>query len=286
MKNLFILGAFVAGVVLWTTRDRLTAMGREIVGMEFHTPRMAHTYDSDRMMLTNEVWTSVIAPGKAIEIKGINGDVRAEATDGEAVEVRIRKRARRSDPNLVEIEIVEHDGGATLCVIYPSRRGARENYCAPGSGGRQNSRNNDVNVDFTVLVPEGVVFIGRTVNGEIDAIDLRGDAMAYTVNGDISLSTSGYGEANTVNGSISATIGRVVDGLNFETVNGTITLNLPDDASADLQGSTVSGSITSDFPVSIMGRFGPKHMSGTIGDGGPDINLKTVNGSIRLVRRE
>ncbi len=106
MKNLFILGGFVAVVVLWTTRDRLEAVGRQIVGMEIRAPRMSHAHSSDRMMLTTEVWTSVIAPGNAIEIKGINGDVRAQATDGEAVEVRIQKRARRSDPSLVEIQVV------------------------------------------------------------------------------------------------------------------------------------------------------------------------------------
>ena len=34
--------------------------------------------------------------------------------------------------------------------------------------------------------------------------------------------------------------------------------------------------------VSIQGKFSNRKMEGTIGDGGRDLNLETVNGSIRL----
>ena len=64
------------------------------------------------------------------------------------------------------------------------------------------SRNNDVKVDFTVIVPAGVAFVGRTVNGGVKAIDLTGDVEARTVNGNITLATGGYARAKTVNGSI------------------------------------------------------------------------------------
>jgi DUF4097 and DUF4098 domain-containing protein YvlB len=37
-----------------------------------------------------------------------------------------------------------------------------------------------------------------------------------------------------------------------------------------------------DFPLTIQGRFSNRSMTGTIGDGGRDLNLETVNGSIRL----
>ena len=46
---------------------------------------------------------------------------------------------------------------------------------------------------------------------------------------------------------------------------------------------TVHGSITSDFPVTLRGKFGPKEISGKIGKGGHELRLATVNGSIRLL---
>lgn len=281
MKNLVILGAFVATVVLWTTKDQIGDAGRRLMREEFRSRVVEHSPHAERVATVDEFWSGVIARGKTIEIRGINGDVQAQPTDGERVEVRIEKRSRRRGARQVRVEIVEHDGGVTLCAVYPTSRGEQENYCAPG-GGRLSSRNNDVRVNFSVSVPEGVKLIAHTVNGEIDATDLRSDAQAETVNGDIRLSTTGFGEASTVNGSIIASVDQIGDGLDFETVNGNITLRLPEDGNADLEGVTVSGRISSDFPISITGTPGPKQMRGTLGAGGPDITLETVNGNIRL----
>ena len=50
-----------------------------------------------------------------------------------------------------------------------------------------NVQNNDVTVRFTVRVPAGVTFIGKTVNGEIEATRLNGDVALDTVNGSVDL---------------------------------------------------------------------------------------------------
>src|SRR2546426_4459850 len=165
-------------------------------------------------------WKGKIASGKAIEIKGVNGDVRAVAGSGD-VEGTAVKHARRSDPDDVKIEVVQHEDGVTICAVYPSD-GRRENSCDAGDGGHMNVRDNDVTVDFTVRVPAGVRFVGRTVNGEVGAADLTGDVEATTVNGSIRISTAGYAEAQTVNGEIVASLGRATwsDALEFRTVNG------------------------------------------------------------------
>jgi hypothetical protein len=227
-------------------------------------------------------WKGKIAPGKAIEIKGVNGDVRAVAGSGE-VEVTAVKHARRSDPNDVKIEVVQHEEGVTICAVYPSD-GRRENTCEAGDNGHMNVRDNDVSVDFTVRVPEGVRFVGRTVNGEVGAANLASDVDANTVNGSIRISTSGYAEAQTVNGSIDASLGRAAwsEALEFRTVNGAITLNLPANLSTEVRAKTVNGDIQTDFPLMVTGRLGPRSLRGTIGSGGRRLALETVNGSIRL----
>lgn len=228
-------------------------------------------------------WKGRIAAGKAIEIKGVNGDVRAVAGSGET-EVTATKTAKRSDPDEVKIVVVEHDAGVTICAVYPSD-GRRENRCAPGEGGHMSVHDNDVQVHFTVKVPAGVAFLGKTVNGEVEAANLASDVNAATVNGSIRISTSGYAEATTVNGSIAASMGRAnwSDGIEFTTVNGGITLDLPASLSTEVRASTVNGDIVSDFPLTVTGRFGPRRVNGTIGGGGGRrLALTTVNGSIKL----
>ena len=227
-------------------------------------------------------WKGQIAAGKTIEIKGVNGDVSAVAGSGE-VEVTAVKHARNSDPDEVKIEVVPSEEGVTICAVYPSD-GRRENMCESGDHGHMNTHDNDVRVNFTVRVPAGVRFAGHTVNGEVDAANLSGDVEAHTVNGSIRVSTSGSAEASTVNGSITASVGRAqwTDALEFHTVNGGITLELPANVSTEVRASTVNGSIETDFPLTVTGRLGPRRVTGTIGSGGRRLALETVNGSIRL----
>ena len=228
-------------------------------------------------------WSGKIAAGKRIEIKGINGDIMVDPTSGTEVKVVAKKSAHKSDPEKVTIEVIEHAGGVTLCAKYPTPKGEKPNECKPGRDGRMSTHDNDVQVDFTVQVPAGVGFSGRTVNGDIMASGLKGDAEAYTVNGSIKLATLGTARATTVNGSIQAEMG-VPAGyeLEFESVNGGITVTMPAASGADVHASTVNGSITTDFPLTVQGKFTPRTLRGTIGKGGPELKMSTVNGSIRL----
>lgn len=232
-------------------------------------------------------WRGRLGDGQTLEIKGVNGGIRAVAARGSEARVVAEKTARRSDVDDVEIEVIEHRGGVTICAVYPSREGREPNECAPGDAGRMNVRNNDVKVEFIVEVPDGVHFTARTVNGGVDVEDIGSDVRAFTVNGSVQVTTSGFAEATTVNGSIDVAMNaaRWSRDLAFETVNGRITLTLDGDVNADVEAETVNGGISSDYPLTIRGRFGPKRLSGTIGNGGPGIHLSTVNGSIALRRR-
>ena len=229
-------------------------------------------------------WRGSLNQGQSIEIKGVNGDVRAEPSGSNQVEVVAAKSARRSDPASVTFAVVPHAGGVTICAVYPSRDG-RPNECAPGKGGRMNTQDNDVTVRFTVRVPAGVSLVGKTVNGEIEATRLNGDVDLSTVNGTIEFSTTGLARASTVNGSIRGSMGRADwrDALEMSTVNGSITLTFPQGLDTDFRASTVNGDINTDFPVATR-RVTRRSLEGTIGGGGRSLSLETVNGSITLKR--
>ena len=230
-------------------------------------------------------WHGRLANGKMLEIKGVNGDVRAVLSDGPEAVVNATKHANRSDPEEVEIKVVESEDGITICAVYPTPpRARRENTCEPGDRWHSSTDNNDVTVDFEVQVPAGVKFNGQTVNGEMSAEGLKADTKASTVNGSVRVTTTGLAEASTVNGSVYVEMGRAdwSDELEFTTVNGKITLILPSQLSTEVRASTVNGEIESDYPVLVTGKFGPRRMRGTIGSGGRSLSLSTVNGGIRL----
>ncbi len=241
-----------------------------------------------RHALQDFEWSGRLGQGKSIEIKGINGGVFAEASDGDEVEVTAElEEGRRGYADEISFEVLEHENGVTICAMYPSDRRREPNECRAGSRGRMNTRDNDTKVEFTVRVPKGVNFVGRTVNGSITAESLDGDVEAHTVNGRIEVSTNGFVQATTVNGSIRASLGRAdwTGSLEFETVNGSITVELPDGVGADVTARTLNGGIDTDFPLTISGRFSSKRLTGTIGGGGRRVRLETVNGAVRILRR-
>ena len=230
-------------------------------------------------------WHGRLAAGKRLEVKGVNGDVRAVLSSGAEAVVNARKHSRRSDPDEVKIEVVESDDGITICAVYPTPpRARRENSCEPGDHWSSNTENNDVTVDFDVQVPAGIEFNGQTVNGEMSAEGLKGDVRASTVNGSVRVSTTGLAEASTVNGSVYAQMGRAdwTNDLEFSTVNGGITLILPGKLDTELRANTVNGDIETDWPLTITGRFSQRRLRGTIGAGGRGLTLSTMNGEIRL----
>jgi hypothetical protein len=232
-------------------------------------------------------WQGTVVAGNTLEIKGVNGTISATGGAGQA-EVVAEKQARRSDPDSVRIQVVEHGGGITICAVYPTPDNAdRPNECGPGDEGHIQVRDNDVTVKFTVRVPGSVRFVGRTVNGNVEAERIDGPVVLHTVNGSATFSTSSYGEAATVNGSIRGDLGRAdwTDTLKFDTVNGSIKLSLPAGLSTDVRARTVNGDITTDFPLTVVGRFSRKQLDGSIGGGGRTLEMHTVNGGIALQQR-
>lgn len=230
-------------------------------------------------------WHEALAAGKVIEIKGVNGSVEATPSSSGEVEVVAVKSSRRSNPDEVRIEVVRHSEGVTICAVYPNTAG-RANTCEPGSRGHMSVRNNDTEVSFTVRVPSGVRFDGRTVNGRVEANNLSADVEATTVNGDVEVTTTGMASAKTVNGSITVVMGRAdwSGGMEFKTVNGSIDISMPASLSAEVEVKTLNGSISSDFPLTVQGTFSRRHMTGTIGGGGRTLQLETVNGSVNIRR--
>lgn len=222
-------------------------------------------------------WTGHVPAGQILEIRGINGSIHAQPSSGDGIEVIASKSGYIFDPGEIQVRVVEHDGGVTICAVYPSAAGSDQ--CASGEG-----VNNDVNVDFTVRVPSGIRFVARTVNGLVEAKALKADTEAHTVNGDVVLSTDGAAQGETVNGSIRASLGKIDGALKFSTVNGGITVDVPRCASARVHAHTVNGGIQNEFALPVRGQFPARRMDGPIGGGGPDLQIATVNGSIRLRR--
>lgn len=236
--------------------------------------------------------TLPLKAGERFTLKNVNGSVTIATWKQDQVEIKAVKTARRTEEDLdkVEIRVEESSGAVSVKAIWPKF-----------------PRRADVNVVFTVMVPEGVNLDGvETVNGDVDVAGRYGKAEVGTTNGSVMIKDAmGQFEADTTNGGIhinrfdgelaaDTTNGNIKvegltlkGGLSAETINGSITVVLvsPETLNANLDASVTNGHITVDFPVTLQSLKGSKRrIEGKIGQGGPEVSLHTTNGSIRLTR--
>jgi len=224
-------------------------------------------------------WSGRLAPDNVVEIKGINGQIEAEAGSGGEVEVTAEKSGPDADD--VKIVAVPHGDGITICALYPHS----SSECKPGrSWHTENVRGDRTRVHFRVRMPANLRFSGYNINGDVTAENIGRVVIATTVNGSVRVSTKAWAEVSSVNGSIEAAMGSADwnGELRIKDVNGSIHLTLPGNLNSDVRFSSVNGRLNSDFPLTVQGSMGGRHMEGRIGSGGRELVVETVNGSVEL----
>jgi hypothetical protein len=203
---------------------------------------------------------------------GGNGAVTVTGRDQNEIGVRAQVRAWARNDDAARAILDE--------VTIDTDRGLR----ADGPRGR----NAAWSVAFEVMAPRNTELSIESVNGAIAVADMRGDLDFDAVNGRVSLSNvTANVHGSTVNGAIGIEFdsGSIAgDVFDVRTTNGAVELKLPEGFSARLEVETVNGGIHVDFPVTVQGRIDRRALSTTLGDGGPLLRVRTVNGAVRLMR--
>ncbi|HXY30264.1 MAG TPA: DUF4097 family beta strand repeat-containing protein [Gemmatimonadaceae bacterium] len=227
-------------------------------------------------------WKGDIPAGSWIRVVNLNGSIDVDAAEGSTTQVEGRKEWRHGDPDRVRFTVLKDGTNVTICALW----GDDDSCDAQGYHGHHGDGNNgDISVRFTVRLPKGVQVAVQTVNGSVDVAGATSGVEAHTVNGRVDATSSGGPvRAGSVNGSVHARMAKIpANGdLDYESVNGTVTVELPASLDADVELSTVNGAVRTDYPMTVSGRLDPKHIRGTVGKGGLRLRVKTVNGSVEL----
>ncbi len=212
-----------------------------------------------------------LQPGGSFELQNVNGTVEVQGWDRNEVEVRAVKTAKQKESDLerVSIEVDAKPDAVSVATRYPQNEGV------------------EVTVDYTIHVPHSarVEHIG-TVNGtlRIAGVELVEDL--HTVNGNIEVFESGGSvHAHTTNGNVHLELAHLQDktGATAETTNGSLVLAVPSDMQANVEARCLNGNFYSELPITMESTQRPREMHGKLGRGGAPINLRTVNGGIRVV---
>ena len=209
-----------------------------------------------------------------VSLKNVNGDVHISAWDRNEVQVDTIKRGS-SQEIMNEAEIVIDSAASSISIRtrYPESR---------------RWRHEAASVEYTLKVPRRArLFAVETVNGGVDVTGVVGNVKLSSVNGPVvARNLESEAQLSTVNGRVEASFEKLhgTPLISLNTVNGSISLSIPDASNAELNVSTVHGRISSDFGVPATN--GHRHggsFSGRIGSGGARIKLSSVNGGISIL---
>ena len=248
-----------------------------------------------------------------LTISTFDGPIEVRPWDQPGVLVVIERRAAtREAAERIDVQVVQEGDRITVAVRRPDRafdwgsgRSARLTVSLPSSSDLQ-ARSGDGSVDVEGITGRIEVYTG---DGSIHGSRLAGDLKLATGDGSIRLSEAGGtltaqtgdGSVN-VEGALSAVNvhtgdGRVTlvaspgstatDDWTISTGDGSVTLELPDAFSADLDAHTGDGRIAvEDLKVSdVTGRMSRDRLRGQLGAGGRSLRIRTGDGSITLRKR-
>jgi len=212
-----------------------------------------------------------LQPGGSFELQNVNGTVDVQGWDRNDVEVRAVKTAKQKESDLdrVSIDVDAKPSAVSITTRYPQNEGV------------------EVAVVYTIHVPHGarVEHLG-TVNGTLRVSGVEAVEDLHTVNGDIEVFEAGGSiHAHTTNGNVRLELARLQEktGATAETTNGSLVLAVPSDTQADLEARCLNGNFFSELPIAMESTQHPREMHGKLGRGGAPIQLRTVNGGIRVV---
>jgi hypothetical protein len=165
--------------------------------------------------------------------------------------------------------------------------GERVSATGPERQDRQDGRDRRWwSVSYRVSVPRATALDLQTRNGGITIRGVHAAVRFATTNGGVQLDgVGGTVQGRTQNGGVKVALsGSRWDGqgLDVETTNGGVTLDVPQGYSAQLEVSTVNGGVRSDMPLTTASGRLDRQVSATLGSGGAPVRVRTRNGGVRI----
>jgi DUF4097 and DUF4098 domain-containing protein YvlB len=225
-----------------------------------------------------------VRPGAAFSLTNTNGHITVRGWDQPRIRVHAVRHVESRDADAARdamkaltLAISQPNGGLRIDTNYPKHNDGIFEWIA--------GTNVSMSVTYEVTVPRTMDLQIENTNGAIEASDVRGSHRIETTNGRIILARcAGDVDAATTNGSIEAELTVINAGrsVRLETTNGGIHARLPRTFAARIDAANTNGSIESDLPIMVSGSQNKHSLHGTINGGGPELRLRTTNGSIHI----
>lgn len=242
-----------------------------------------------------------LGPKGEIHIGNIAGNISVVRGGGSDVTIEAIKtsRGRTADEakemlGLVDVEITERGNRAEVKTRYPQGDEWRRN----------NRRNVNVSVAFTITAPVDTRVSINSISGDISTKDIKGDVTLESVSGSVRIANGGRAAAaKSISGNVEVVDTEVEGRLEVSSVSGNTLLRniraraveaaavsgsvIVDDVTCDrVEAQTVSGDVQFSGPLARGGRYELSSHSGGIqvnvaGNTGFELEATSFSGSVR-----
>ena len=219
--------------------------------------------------------TAQLNPNGRLSVDTHNGTVTVSAWNRPDVDIQARVEetfnVSASDVSKTDIAISGSGNSVTVKTDYSGVNGWNM------FGGQ-----NLPPVHYTISMPATAALKISAHNAEVRVRGLRSDVDIDTHNGGVDVSgLEGAARVETHNGSVKVAFARFAKGSKVETHNGSIDLVVPQASRFRIEAEGHHLTFDSDFPATTHG-YGRDHFTGDVNGGGPELQISTHNGSVRI----
>ncbi len=222
-----------------------------------------------------------------ISISTASGDIKVTGYNGGGIQVAAYREG--PDANLVQIIDESGSNGISLRTQYPRtdhgiRASVRFEIQVPLGHRYSFDALKTASGDVEMTAAAGDVHV-KTASGDIHLKQVSGEMDVNTASGDVIIEgATGTANAHTASGDIEVNLEQI-DGngsMAFSSASGNVTIRVPARISANVQMSTASGKVQSEFPLSVD-EHGKKAW-GVLGAGAIPLKISTASGDVKLTR--
>lgn len=297
--------AFACALLLSATDASAAVKLRGIVGEEGN-PRTTwlERYTEARQgpeQIDKVSQTIKVGDGAALDLSHLAGDIRVTAGGNSEIRIDATKRARHRDPEqarrvleALRVDINNFNNRVEVRTVYPRR----------GQFSSTRGNNISASVDYVIAVPAGTTVALKSISGDINVTNIRGEVRAETVSGDVEIiGTPNVALAKTISGDVTARDIGTQTTLVLSTVSGSVigtglkvraleagsvsgNVRLIGSEIDRLEAKSLSGSIEFNAPLTKGGRYEFTSHSGDVrivlaGNTGFELDADTFSGSVR-----
>ena len=247
------------------------------ISCSIHNPVNPDTYsDQSHAAMESFSYTLSTAGISEFALKGISGNVQITGADEvDSVEIWGKRLVRSGSDEDAELHLAQL---SVHIETYDSEIGVETRQPTESNG-------RSYEVEYHVRLPKSLKIIMENVNGQVVIRNMANETKAALVNGGIHVETEKGGcQASVVNGSIYGEVSLPdAEQCSLNSVNGNITLVLPNSSSCRIDASVVNGDIVITHLDIHSLATSKTSVSGIVGEGDATVRVQTVNGNVELI---